>query len=98
MHRTKERLRIRGLEMPVDLPDLSELEKSALIQFVEERFDQVEVATNGKVVDTARLALLTALSFADELQRLKSQSETSHRMEENKIDNLIATLRNAIDE
>ena len=84
--------------MPVDLPDLSELEKSALIQLVEDRFDKVEVATNGKVVDTARLALLTALAFADELQLLKSQSETSHRMEENKIDNLIATLRNAIDE
>lgn len=89
-------LRIRSFEIPVDLPDLSELEKSALIRAVEERFDEVERMTGKKVVDTTRLALLTAVTFADELLRLQDLTQNQRLKDEHRLDQVIDELRRAV--
>jgi cell division protein ZapA (FtsZ GTPase activity inhibitor) len=93
----KQSLRIRGLEIPVDFPELTELEKSALVQTVEDRFELVERQTKGKVVDTLRLALVTALDLAHELQSLKAGVDSARRVDENSIDQMIGRLRGALE-
>ena len=89
-------LRIKNLEIPADLPDLGELEKAALIRAVEERYSDVEAQTRGKVVDTARLSLLTAVSFAYELQRLEDQVRTQRNKDEAKLEEALAHLSSAV--
>lgn len=89
-------LRIRNLEIPADLPDLGDLEKAALIRAVEERYQEVESQTRGKVVDTARLSLLTAVTFAYELQRLEDQVKSLRNKEETKLEEAAAHLETAL--
>ena len=89
-------LRIRNLEIPADLPDLTDLEKDALIRTVEDRLRDVEEQTRGKVVDTARLSLLTAVTFAFELQRLQDQVRSQRQKEEQKLDDSVTALESVL--
>ena len=91
-----QNLRIKNLEIPADLPDLGELEKAALIRAVEERYTDVETQTRGKVVDTARLSLLTAVSFAYELQRLEDQVKAQRSKDESKLEESITHLESVL--
>lgn len=91
-----ENLRIRGLEIPADLPDLTPLEKDALVRHVEERFAEVERALGNRVVDTPRLALLTAVTFAHELLRLQAETDATRGQEERRLEALIAKLEDTV--
>ena len=91
-----QNLRIRNLEIPADLPDLGDLEKAALIRTVEERYADVEAQTRGKVVDTARLSLLTAVSFAYELQRLEDQVKAQRSKVESKLEEAVSHLESVL--
>jgi cell division protein ZapA (FtsZ GTPase activity inhibitor) len=91
-----ENLRIRGLEIPADIPELVPLEKHALVQFVEERFGDVEREMGKHVVDTSRLALLTAVTIAHDLLRLRAETDAARNQEERKIDGIIAALEDVV--
>lgn len=75
---------ISGRLFDIDPGDLTPIEANAIAQFVSDKM--VEIQKQTRVIDTSRLAVLTALNLADELIRLKSKnrelvSECSKRLE-----------------
>ncbi|MEK7287747.1 MAG: cell division protein ZapA [Elusimicrobiota bacterium] len=73
MIKEKIAVEILGRTYELDAEGMTPMEAGALAQFVSERME--ELARNNHVVDTSRLAVLTALNFADELRRLEAQHE-----------------------
>ena len=92
-----ENLRIRGLEIPADLPELTDLEKDVLVRYVETRFSEVEHALGKRVVDTARLALLAAVTIAHDLLRLQAETDATRGQEERKVQALINKLEASVE-
>lgn len=72
----KIKVEIRGRSFGLDAAGLTEIEASAIARVVSEKMDEIEAQT--QIVDTARLAVMTALSFADELLRLRSNEEKAN--------------------
>ena len=64
---------ILGRSYEIDAEGLTPIEANAIAQFVSERMKETQKQTG--VVDTSRLAVLTALNLADELTRLKAKQD-----------------------
>ena len=64
---------IYGRKLTIEMEGLNQLEINSLAQLVDQRMRQI--AEEQKIVDSSKLAILTALEVAAELQRLKSKME-----------------------
>jgi cell division protein ZapA (FtsZ GTPase activity inhibitor) len=82
--------RISGVEME----GLTELEIHALAERVGNVMEDVEAKT--KVVDSSKLAILTALEIAAELQRLESAQKDKAVVDERKLEGMIVSLEDAL--
>jgi cell division protein ZapA (FtsZ GTPase activity inhibitor) len=80
----------------VEIEGLTPLEIKALAQKVSDRLADVE-RLHKNIVDTSKLALLTALSFAADLDAESRAHDTTRRMLENTAENLSRSLRESID-
>ncbi|OGS01447.1 MAG: hypothetical protein A3G41_01205 [Elusimicrobia bacterium RIFCSPLOWO2_12_FULL_59_9] len=87
---------IRGRQLTIDAEGLTPLEVNALADYVSERIQQVQHA-HPATADTSKLALLAALDLADELFRLRKQFDSEKELSEQKVDDMIASLRSATD-
>ena len=83
-------VQVLGHEYPVEANPGEELYVNRLAQYVEERMR--ELKSESKVIDSYKLAVLTAMNIADELFRLQDQRGTTSKSFDDKADELIQLL------
>lgn len=71
-------IEIFGRIYEVNTEGLTPIEASALAQFVTERMQEIQ--KQSRIVDTSKLAVLTALNIADELIRLKKKQQETEEL------------------
>lgn len=87
-------LEIRRYKLTVEMEGLTPIEINSLAQLVGEKMKEIEKDSN--VVDSYKLALLTALELAGEVRRLKTQLENQRLLEDRKLDEMIVSLQNGL--
>ena len=91
----KVEIEIRGRKLTIEMEGVTPLEVQALAQTVNDRMAQIE--KESKVVDSSKLAILTALEIAAENQRLQMQLKDLSLIEERKVDAMTVSLQKALD-
>ncbi|MBI5202955.1 MAG: cell division protein ZapA [Elusimicrobia bacterium] len=88
-------IEIRRYKLTVEMEGLTPIEINALAGLVGDKMKEIEKDSN--IVDTYKLALLTALEFAGEVVRLKEQIDNQKRLEDRKMDEMIVALQNGVE-
>ena len=78
----------------VNLEGLTQLETSALANRVTSEMEKIESET--KTVDTSKLAILAALSFAADLYKLEQQSGSLRQADEKRISAMTSALNSTL--
>ena len=81
--------------LTVDMESLTPIEINALAQRVDDRMNEIG-QQNKSIADTSKLAILTALDFAAELQKLRDARSIEQAALERKIEELNLSLRTAL--
>jgi cell division protein ZapA len=89
-------VQILGHEYPVEANTGDELYVHRLAQFVQEKMQ--ELKNESKIIDSYKLAVLTAMNIADELFRMQEQKGTSSKADEEKAEEMIQLLDNLLGE
>jgi cell division protein ZapA len=87
-------VQIMGHEYPVEASADEELYVNRLAQFIQERM--TELKDESKVIDSYKLAVLTAMNIADELFRLQETKGSTSKALESKTDDLLKLLDDAL--
>jgi cell division protein ZapA len=87
-------VQILGHEYPIEANSGDDLYVNRLAQFVEERMK--EIKDESKVVDSYKLAVMTAMNVSDELFRLKDSKGSRSDAFESKADVLLKMLDTAL--
>ena len=88
-------IEIRRYKLTVEMEGLTPIEVNSLAGLVDDKMKEIEKDSN--IVDTYKLALLTALEFAGEVARLKEQIDNQRRAEDRKMDEMIVALQNGVE-
>lgn len=88
-------IEIRRYKLTVEMEGLTPIEIVSLAQMVSEKMKEIE--KQSEVVDSYKLALLTAMELAGEAARLKSQHQNQRTLEDRKLDEMIVALQNGIE-
>jgi cell division protein ZapA len=88
-------VQVLGHEYPVEANPGEELYVNRLAQYVEERMR--ELKDESKVIDSYKLAVLAAMNIADDLFRLQDQRGTTSKSFDDKADELIHLLDEALE-
>jgi cell division protein ZapA len=91
---SKISLNIFGRTYDVEVGTGDELLIYSLAEYVEQKLNEVQRDTS--IVDTQKLAILTALNIADELFRLKNSRENISGIFDKKADELIKVIDDAL--
>lgn len=94
MMRDKVEIEVFGRKHVVEMEGLTALEISAVAKTVSELM--AEIAAESKIVDSSKLAVLTALQLAADKARLREQLEAAGGVEERKLDGMILALQSAL--
>lgn len=94
MIKEKTQVEIFGRTIELNTEGMTPIEANALAQFVSERMD--ELSRQNKIVDTSKLAVLTALTFADELRRLQARYDEMSQTVSQRLENIKKTLEEAL--
>ncbi|MFA6091330.1 MAG: cell division protein ZapA [Elusimicrobiota bacterium] len=86
---------VYGRKLRLEIEGLTQLEILGLAQQVTDKMKELERQT--KTVDSSKLAILTAIEFAADLQKLRSQTETFSRSEEKNVESMIVSLQSALE-
>jgi cell division protein ZapA (FtsZ GTPase activity inhibitor) len=92
----KVEIEIYGRKLTVEMEGLTQLEVHSLASMVSDRMN--DIAKESKIVDSSKLAILTAMEMAAENQRLKTQLEDLALVEERKLDAMTVSLQKALEE
>jgi cell division protein ZapA len=87
-------VQIMGHEYPVEANPGDELYVNRLAQFVEEKMR--EVKEESKIIDSYKLAVMSAMNISDELFRLQDAKGTSSKNFEAKAEELTKLLDQAL--
>ena len=79
----------------VEMEGLTPMEISALAAEVNKKMDEI-AGQNDKVIDTALLAILTALHFADDMLKLEDKQRTQEMALERKVESMTLGLKTAL--
>ncbi len=88
-------IEIYGRKITVEMEGFNQLEVNALANKVDERMRQI--AKESRVVDSSKLAILTALEIAAEYERLKNKMEDFEKIESGKVDSMILDLEKSVE-
>jgi|GEM_PF-1107604 len=94
---SKEKVSVEINRIPLDklsLENVSALEAGLIAKDVENRMRELETET--EVIDTLKLALMAAMSFAAELQNAKQENEQTRLTAENQLNAMIAQLESSL--
>ena|SRR5687767_2762937 len=86
---------IYGRKLTVEMEGLTQLEVHSLAQLVSDKM--ADIAKDSKIVDSSKLAILTALEVAAENQKLRDQLENLRVVEERKIDSMVLALEQVLE-
>lgn len=86
---------IYGRKLTVEMEGLTQLEVHSLAQLVSDKM--ADIARESKIVDSSKLAILTALEVAAENQKLRDQLENLRVVEERKIDSMVLALEQVLE-
>ena len=92
----KVEVQIGTRRLVVEMEGRTPIEINMLAQKVSERMAELQ-GQNKTVADTSKIALLVALSFADELDKEARQHETTRRMLENAAERITKSLSDSLD-
>jgi cell division protein ZapA len=87
-------VQIMGHEYPMEANPGDELYVNRLAQFVEEKMQQIK--EESKIIDSYKLAVVSAMNIADELFRLQDAKGSSSKSFEAKADELVQLLDGAL--
>ncbi|MFA5974845.1 MAG: cell division protein ZapA [Elusimicrobiota bacterium] len=87
-------VQIMGHEYPMEANPGDELYVNRLAQFVEEKMLQIK--EESKIIDSYKLAVVSAMNIADELFRLQDAKGSSSKSFETKADELVQLLDSAL--
>lgn len=85
---------VYGRKMTVEIEGITPLEIHALAKELGDKMRKIE--RDQDIVDTSKLAILAALEYLAEIQRLKARQDTVKSAEENAYEQMMISLRNAI--
>jgi len=94
---SKEKVSVEINRIPLDklsLENVSALEAGLIAKDVENRMRELETET--EVIDTLKLALMAAMSFAAELQNAKQENEQTRLTAETQLNAMIAQLESSL--
>jgi len=91
----KVEIEVYGRKLLVEMEGLTHFDIHTLAQTVSERM--TEIARESKVVDSSKLAILTAMEIAAENQRMRTQLEGLAAVEERKLDGMLLALEKAVE-
>ena len=94
---SKEKVSVEINRIPLDklsLENVSALEAGLIAKDVENRMRELETET--EVIDTLKLALMAAMSFAAELQNAKQENEQTRLTAENQLNAMKAQLESSL--
>ena len=81
--------------LTIEMEGLTPIEINSLAQKVDEKIKEIS-GQNDKVADSSKLAILTALAYAADLERERTAHETQRLFLERKIDDLSHALESAL--
>jgi cell division protein ZapA (FtsZ GTPase activity inhibitor) len=87
-------IEIQRRRLKVEIEGLTEMEIHALARQVDDKMTQI--AAESKIADSSKLAILTALTLAADLEKLSQLRETDRRIIQNKTDNLALVLKKGL--
>ena len=82
--------------LTVEIEGLTPLQINTLAKQVSEKMEDI-ANQNNKIADSSKLAILTALDFAAELNKALDNNETSRRVLENKLEHMTLALKEALE-
>ena len=85
---------IYGRRFEIDAEGLTPIEASALAQAVSARMEETAQVTG--IVDSSKLAVLTALNLAYELSRLRKEHEDGNAQFLRRVRTVVSTLEEAL--
>ena len=85
---------IYGRTLTIEIEGLQQLEINALANKVDKRMRELTQETD--IVDSSKLAILTALEFAADGQKLKSKMEDMQRIQDRSLEDMIAKLEQGL--
>ena len=88
-------IEIARRRLTVEMEGLTPMQISSLAQRVTDKMAEIS-AHNNKIADSSKLAILTALAFAEELLRIKESRDTEMRILERKIDEFTLSLQSTL--
>ncbi|AKL97588.1 cell division protein ZapA [Endomicrobium proavitum] len=86
--------KVFGWDVPINIDDMDELSLAGVVSFVNEQWQETK-EENKQVVDTQKIAALTAIKIAKELLKLKGLQTNISDNYERKIKELIKQLDEA---
>ena len=92
----KVEIQIANRRLVVEMEELTPIEINALAQKVSERMTEVR-QSNKENVDTSKIALLVALSFAADYDKEARAHERTRHILENSAEKLSESLRESLD-
>lgn len=81
--------------LSVEIEGLTPFEINSLAQKVSDKMTEI-AAQNKTIADSSKLAILTALHLAAELQKAQEAQDTDRRVVEHKLDGVTDLLRSAL--
>lgn len=91
----KVSIEVQGRKLTVEMEGLTPLEIQSIANAVSNRM--ADIAKDSKVVDSSKLAILTALEFAADCARLQTRLDDLDRAEKQKVEAMIVSLSKALD-
>ncbi len=88
-------INVRGQKFKIEIPGLTPIEIGSLANGVEEKMKHIEKQTD--IVDTSKLAVLTAMDYASELYNLKQKIDANTQANEKQVDKMITKLQRSLD-
>lgn len=85
---------VYGRKLTVEMEGITEIELSALASELTARMEAI--AKESQIVDSSKLAILTALECLAELSRLKGQADILKRVDEQSVEKMIVSLQNTL--
>src|ERR1051325_3384811 len=90
----KVEIEVYGRKLNIEIEGLTQLEIHSLAQELTEKMEKI--ARESEIVDSSKLAILTALETLGEMARLRAQHEIHRNAQERAMDQMIVQLETSL--
>lgn len=90
----KVEIDVYGRKLTVEIEGLTQLEITSLARQLSERMSRI--SKESEIVDSSKLAILTALETLAERARISTQEDNLRRAEERILEHAVSSLQNAL--